>query len=123
MSYMVLLVIDDVEHGPAVLDAWEEAGVKGVTIMRSSGLGRIRQAGLRDDLPLMPGLDDLLESEEHPNNTFISVVDSQELVDKMVAIAQDILGDMNGSNTGFLCVLPVNQVYGLGKPRPDKLKG
>lgn len=117
MNYMVFLVIDDMEHGPAILDAWEEAGVKGVTIMRSTGLGRIRQAGLRDDLPLMPGLDDLLEAEEHPNNTFISVVDNQELVDKMVAIAQEIIGDINGDNTGLLCVLPVSQVYGLGKHR------
>ena len=48
MSYMVVLVVDDVEQCPAVLDAWEEIGVSGVTILASTGLGRVRKAGLRE---------------------------------------------------------------------------
>ena len=34
MNYMVVLIVDDIEQCPAVLDAWEEEGVSGVTILR-----------------------------------------------------------------------------------------
>ena len=118
--YMVVLIVDDVDHCPAILDAWEEAGVRGATIFASTGLGRVRRAGLRDDLPLMPSLQDLFEEEEVNHRTLMSVVDSQELVDKMVSITQQIIGDLEKPNTGFLFVLPVLQAYGLGKHRTDR---
>jgi len=120
MSYLVVLIVDDLDDCPAVLDAWEAAGVLGVTILASTGLGRIRRAGLRDDMPLMPSLQDLLESEEVHHRTLLSVVDSQELVDKMVAIVQQVIGNLEDPHTGFLFVVPVIQAYGLGKHRTDR---
>ena len=120
MNYLVVLVVDDIDDCPAVLDAWEAAGVLGVSILASTGLGRMRRAGLRDDMPLMPSLQDLFESEEVHHRTLLSVVDSQELVDKMVAIAQQVIGNLEDPHTGFLFVVPVIQAYGLGKHRTDR---
>jgi len=120
MNYLVVLVVNDIDDYPAILDAWEAAGVLGVTILASTGLGHIRKAGLRDDMPLMPSLQDLFESEEIHHRTLMSVVDSQELVDKMVAIAQEVIGDLEKPNTGFLFVVPVIQAYGLGKHRTNR---
>jgi nitrogen regulatory protein P-II 1 len=120
MSYLVVLIVDDIDDCPAVLDAWEAAGVLGITILASTGLGHIRKAGLRDDMPLMPSLQDLFESEEVLHRTLLSVVDSQELVDKMVAIAQQVIGNLENPHTGFLFVVPVIQAYGLGKHRTDR---
>jgi nitrogen regulatory protein PII len=120
MSYLVVLIVDDLDDCPAVLDAWEAAGVLGVTILASTGIGRMRHAGLRDDMPLMPSLQDLFESEEVQHRTLLSVVDSQELVDKMIAIAQQVIGNLEDPHTGFLFVVPVIQSYGLGKHRTDR---
>jgi nitrogen regulatory protein P-II 1 len=120
MSYLVILIVDNVDHCPPILDAWEEAGVTGVTILASTGLGHFRRAGLRDDLPLMPSLSDLLEGDEVHHRTLLSVVDNQEMADKMVEIAQRVIGDLEDPNTGFLFVLPVLQVYGLGRHRTDR---
>ena len=120
MNYMVVLIVDNVDNCPAILDAWEEAGVRGVTIIPSTGLGRVRRAGLLDDMPLMPSLEDLFEGDEVNHRTLISVVDSQEMVDKMVAIAQQVIGNLENPNTGLLFVTPVLQVYGLGKHRGDR---
>jgi nitrogen regulatory protein P-II 1 len=122
MNSMVVLIVNDIEQCPAVLDAWEEAGVSGVTILASTGLGRVRRAGLRDDLPMMPSLHDLFMNEEVQHRTLISVVDSQEMVDKMVAAAQQIIGNLDNPHTGFLFVTPVSQVYGFGKHRTDRSK-
>ena len=120
MSYLVVLIVDDLDDCPAILDAWEAAGVLGVTILASTGIGRMRRAGLRDDMPLMPSLQDLFESEEVQHRTLLSVVDSQELVDKMIAIAQQVIGNLEDPHTGFLFVVPVIQAYGLGKHRTDR---
>lgn len=120
MNYLVVLIVNDIDDSPAILDAWEAVGILGVTILASTGLGHIRRAGLRDDLPLMPSLQDLFESEEVQHRTLLSVVDSQELVDKMVAIAQQVIGNLEDPHTGFLFVVPVIQVYGLGKHRTDR---
>ncbi len=120
MSYMVVLVVNNVDDCPAILDAWEEAGVLGVTILASTGIGHVRRAGLRDDMPLIPSLRDLFESEEVQHRTLLSVVDSQEMVDKMVAIAQQVIGNLEEAHTGLLFVVPVTQVYGLGKHRTDR---
>ena len=54
------------------------------------------------------------------NRTLMSVVDSQEMVDKMVAIAQQVIGNLEDPHTGFLFVVPVIQAYGLGKHRTDR---
>ena len=120
MSYLVVLIVNDLDDCPVLLDAWEAVGVLGVTILTSTGLGHMRRAGLRDDMPLMPSLQDLFENEEVHHRTLLSVVDSQELVDKMVAIAQRIIGNLEDPHTGFLFVVPVIQVYGLGNHRTDR---
>jgi hypothetical protein len=85
--------------------------------MESSGLGRLRQAGLRDDIPLMPSLRDLFESEEERHRTLLSVVEDQAMVDRMVAAVNDVIGNLEEAHTGFLFVVPVVQVYGFGKNR------
>lgn len=120
MNYLVVFVVDDIDHCPDVLDAWEAAGVPGVTVLSSTGLGRIRRAGLRDDMPLMPSLHDLFASEEVNHRTLLSVVDSQEMVDKMIAAAEQVVGSLEDPHTGFLFVVPVAQVYGMGKHRINR---
>lgn len=120
MNYLVVLIVENIDQCPDILDAWEEVGVLGVTVLASSGLGKIRRAGLRDDLPLMPSLQDLFENEEDQNRTLLSVVDSQEMVDKMVAVAKKVIGNLEEPHTGFLFVVPGVQAYGLGKHRTDR---
>ena len=115
MSFMVVLIVDDPDDCPEILTAWEKAGVTGVTILESSGLGRLRQAGLRDDIPLMPSVRDLFESDEIRHRTLISVVENQAKVDEMVKAAQAVIGNLNHPHTGFLFVVPVVEAYGLGK--------
>jgi nitrogen regulatory protein PII len=115
MSYLVVLIVDNTDDCLPILSIWEELGISGVTILESSGYGRLRREGLLDDLPLMPCLDDFLGVREEPHRTLLSVVDNQEQVDKMVEAAKKIMGDLDKPHTGFLFVLPVLQAYGLGR--------
>jgi len=122
MSYLVVLIVNDPDDCPDILSAWEEAGVLGVTILESTGLGRIRRAGLRDDVSIMPSLRDLFSRSEIHNRTLLTVVEDREIVDRLVAIAQEIIGDLDEPHTGFLFVVPVIEAYGLGMHRQDRSK-
>jgi nitrogen regulatory protein P-II 1 len=124
MYHMILLVIDNPDQCPPVLDAWEELGVGGITILDSTGLGRLRKAGIRDDIPLMPSLSLLLKGREERHRTIFTVVEGEEWVDRIVEKTQSILGDLNEANVGVLFVLPVSRVVGLhgGQARARKGK-
>jgi nitrogen regulatory protein PII len=117
MSSLVLLVLDDPDQCRDLLDAWEAAGAPGVTILDSSGLGRVRRAGIRDDVPLMPSLSDLFRRQENLHRTLFSVVEDQSQVEAIVQATQAIVGKLDRGHTGLLFVVPVSQVYGLHKKR------
>lgn len=117
MTQLVILIANDPEDCMPILEAWEALGVSGVTILESSGLGRIREAGIRDDIPLMPSLRDLFASKEVHHRTLLSVVDDAETVEKMIGAAQHIIGDLEKEHTGFLFVVPVTRVVGMGRNR------
>jgi nitrogen regulatory protein PII len=120
MNYLVVLIVDNIDDCPKILRAWEEAGVLGITILESTGLGRIRRAGLSEDLPLMPSMHDLYQFGEVHHRTLFSVVDGQEMVDKMVTAIQQVIGDLDDPHTGFLFVVPVSQSHGFGRHRTDR---
>lgn len=122
MSYLVVLIVDDPDHCEEILEGWESAGVAGVTIVESSGLGRLRRHSLREDVSIMPSIRDLFAMDEVHHRTLFSVVEEKEKVDRMVAIAQQVIGDLEQAHTGFLFVVPVLEVHGLGKHRGDRSK-
>jgi nitrogen regulatory protein PII len=115
MSFLVVMIVDDPDNCSIILDAWEALDVTGVTILESTGLGRLRRAIFSDDIPLMPRLEDFDKVREVPHRTLLSVVESEEIVQKMVEAAQNITGDLNIPHTGFLFVLPVLKAYGLNR--------
>jgi nitrogen regulatory protein PII len=113
---MILFVLHDPARLKEVLNAWHETGVSGITILPSTGLKRLQKTvGYRDDLPLIPSLENLIGNEETLNRTLMTIVPSEEMVDKVVAATQMLIGDLNLPNTGILAVLPVTRVYGLDR--------
>jgi nitrogen regulatory protein PII len=113
MHYMVLLIVYNINSCPDVLDAWEAAKVPGITILESTGLGSLRQKGLRDDLPLMPSISDIFRSREHHHRTIFTVVEGEETVEHLIEVTQKIMGDLNQPHNGVMFVLPVSRVVGF----------
>ena len=109
MMQMVVLVLDNLEHSAAILEAWEEVGTSGVTILESTGLGRLnrQRMSMRDDLPLMPSLSSVLATREEHHRTIFTIVDSDEMVDRLFEVTQEITGDLTAPNRGIMFVLPV----------------
>jgi nitrogen regulatory protein PII len=118
--FFVLFILDNPELIEELLDAWGRVGVKGATILHSSGMGRILIGGMRDDMPLFPSLERILDSTEEYSRTLFTVVENQETVDRIVKATEEIVGDLAEPNTGLLVVLPVVQVHGLRKNYSNK---
>ncbi len=116
MHHMVMLVLNNPDSCNGVLDAWEATGVSGVTILESTGLGRLRESSIRDDLPLMPSLMNLLRTREEHHRTLFTVVETEEEVDEVVAATLSVVGTLDEPNKGVLFVLPVSRVIGLQDP-------
>jgi nitrogen regulatory protein P-II 1 len=115
MYFQIVFVLDNPDQCRDILDAWENAGIRGVTILESSGLGRVRRAGIRDDLPLIPSLSDIFMNTETQHRTLFTVIKSQSQIEAIVKATQSVVGDLEQPDTGFLFVVPVSQVFGISK--------
>lgn len=116
MSDLVIFVLDDPQKCTQVLSAWLAQGVKGTTILDSTGLARqTKQHRMRDDLPLFPGLDSLLHGHEESHKTLLAVIPDDFDVDALVAATESITGALDEPDTGILFVVPVKRAWGLGR--------
>lgn len=114
--YMILFVLNDPDRLEEVLEAWENAGVSGVTVLPSTGLGRIRQKeGLRDDMPLIPSLEDFYHHEADISHTLFTLIEDEALAQKVLKATEAIVGSLDEPGNGILAVIPTVQVYGLIK--------
>lgn len=112
--HLIMFVLHDPEKLCDLLDSWETAGVGGVTVIPSTGIGRLKASDmLREDLPLMPSLEDILEAPERYNRTLFTMVDSDEMIDKVLEATERVIGNLDEPNTGILTVIPVSHIYGL----------
>ena len=116
MPNLIVAVLLDMQVCHDVIHVWEEAGVTGATILDSVGMRHVIQRHTqRDDLPLMPSLRKLLESEEFNHRTIFSVVPDDFDIDELIRRTEALVGDFDESNSGFLFVVPVTKARGLGR--------
>jgi nitrogen regulatory protein PII len=114
MDRMVMLIMERFGKTTEVMDAWQEAGVSGITVWESRGIGRMHEdAGLFDDLPIIPSLSTLLQAREEEHRTIFTLVDGDEMVDKLIDVTEEITGGLDGPNKGILLVLPVLRTVGV----------
>ncbi len=113
--YLLVLVINDPYFCTDLLEAWRLAGVPGATILESRGLGRALK-GARDDIPLMPSLDDLVSKDELRHRTIFSVVWDQDTIERVKEVTQQIIGRFEDDNTGFFFVVDVLEAHGMRTP-------
>ncbi len=120
MNQMLIFVLNDLDKCADLLEAWDATGAKGITCIDTTGLGSMRRATERGDLPFYPSLVDLLRAREHHHRTFFTVVDDEALLEKLIRAAQDAVGDLDAPNTGILFTVPVNNVYGIAQRPPQE---
>ena len=117
MMYAIIFVLDDPDRLDAVLDAWRDVGVGGITIIESSGIHRRKTRGKR--IPMRFGFEQLAERLERDNYTLFALVDDESAVQRCLEAAEAVVGNLQGPNTGVLAAWPVPIIGGLPKRRGE----
>lgn len=109
--FMILCVIDRLEHTNAVLQAWKGMGISGVTILESTGLHRISEL---HHIPMRYTFGG--GTSERGNLTLFTVVEKEEIIPRCLEITEAVVGDFNRPNTGIFIAWPLAFAKGvLGK--------
>ncbi len=106
--FMVFFVLDNVDMLTEVLETWAKAGIKGATIIESTGIHR----RLKQRLP-MRFLFQSNQSIEEGNCVLMAIVDSEELVKRCLEATESLVGDLDLPNTGVFAAWPVMFVKGV----------
>ena len=110
--YALLFVLDDPDRLDEVLTAWANIGVRGVTIMESTGWQRRRiqqsMIGARFDFAALAGGARL---ENHM--TLFVVVENRDIIQSALEEVEAIVGNLDGPDTGILVAWPIEVVKGL----------
>lgn len=115
--YMLIMALDDSSRLNEVLSGWEGAGVRGVTILESTGLHRV----LLRHRPqaAYAGFSQFFGTGHGGNNTLYAVVEDMATVVAAAAATEKIIGKLEDPNTGILFALPVARVWGLPQNTSD----
>lgn len=106
---LLIAVINQEEKLDEILSALVELGVTGATIISSEGMGRV----LSHDIPIFAGLETLASLSRPRNQTLFSVIREDEKVDAVIALLQEICGNLEDPATGIVVTVPVSRAVGL----------
>ncbi len=117
MTQLLVVILNEPAHLPALLDAWQTLGVPGTTILDSASARRakgwLHKVGLS-------AVSELLSSSEVRNKTLLSIIDDEDLLEQAISAVEEITGDLSVPHRGLQFVIPINRVEGLDKSRPEK---
>jgi len=110
--YLLVNVLEQPEHLVAILEGFAKIGIKGSTVMNSTGMGRVlMQAGTNG--PAMEKISEMIANGESSNKTIFTVVKEEELLDKAIDIVKSLCGDLCEPGKGILFAIPLAHVDGL----------
>ncbi len=113
--FVLVLVLDNPSHLSAVLDAWMQAGVQGITVLESTGVQRVLEHANKEGKPWLMSFARLLRTDEYGHNTLFAVVESLDVVRRAAAGTEAITGELTLPHTGILFALPLEAVWGIPK--------
>ncbi|MCA9904027.1 MAG: hypothetical protein KC547_09230 [Anaerolineae bacterium] len=116
---LVILVTAKIELGLEVAQSWQDVGAPGVTILRSHGLHTLQKELEHGDIELprmvasmASAMATLIENVEERGEMILSLVDD-DMVDALIAVTNQVLGDLMSPNSGVLFVIPVERAVGV----------
>jgi hypothetical protein len=106
--FMIMFVLDDPSQLDALLETWEKAGIRGATIVESTGIHRRRKR----ILPMRYVFQTTGDVEESHYTLFV-IVESDRLVQACLHATEQLVGNLDEPNTGVFAAWPLAVVKGL----------
>jgi hypothetical protein len=112
MNFFVMYILDDPTLLEDLVEEWVSGGIRGATIIKSTGLYRLQRK-----LISMSYLYESDHASEKDNVTIMAIVEDQETAEKCLELTEAVMGDLDKPNTGIFAAWPVSIVKGLPKRR------
>jgi len=110
---LVIYVMNDIQLLDRFLKRLKERGIRGATIINSTGMGR-KLASMEDSIALFGGLKALFDSSRSESNVILMASE-----DDHVAVIYDtiheVAGDLSKPNSGIVFTVPLDNVEGYKK--------
>jgi CBS domain-containing protein len=115
--YLLIIILDDLQHLPDLLAAWRAIGVR-ATLLNSQGGYR---TGSWLDRVGLGGVNRLLQGDNtHRQRLLFSVLEDDDRLERAITVAERVVEGFDRPNSGIVFVLPVVRTLGLGKRAPDR---
>lgn len=109
--YMVFCVLDDPAKLSKVLEALDNGGISGATIVESTGLHRVRKQHL-----VMQYLYSSPAMDETENISLFTIVPDKKSVVTCLALIESVVGDISNPDTGIFAAWELDVIKGLRSP-------
>lgn len=111
---VLFVVLNEMDHLNDILSGFVDVGVSGATILDSQGMANIIVKNDNKHIFLYSHLKTLMQDTLPYNKTIFTVVENEELVEKAVAVVQNVIGDVPKPGVGFMFSLPIAKTYPMG---------
>ncbi len=108
---LLVIILDDLDRLPALLESLQKAGVTGATLF--SSIGGYRASNWLQEIGLS-GLAKMFGVSELKRRTILAVVDAESM-DAAIAAAEQAVGGFGRPDSGILFTMPVTRVIGVQK--------
>lgn len=113
--YVLFIVLNAVDSLDDILSGFVREGISGATILDSQGMGSAIVNNENRSVPLFSSLHMLL-SDSHPySKTIFTVLENESLIDKAVAVVQDVVDGISDTGSGFMFTVPIGKVYQMNR--------
>ena len=111
--FMLFFVLDDPDLLMPVLEAWEKVGIRGVTIIESTGMQRVKHkfVPMRFSVPFY--------TDEVCHQTLMAIVADESLIQAALEASESVVGDLNNGRTGVFAAWPLSFTKGLDKKKTE----
>lgn len=109
---MLIFVLNNVNHIEEIMNEFTKHGIKGATIIDSTGMAKVLHHHDHHEVPLFGSLK-MLMNEQRPFNKTIFTVIKDEQVPVAVSAIKNVVGDLSKPDVGIVFTLPVSYVEGI----------
>ena len=110
--YLLVIILDKASNLEQIIGKWHEIGVTGATIFDSVGVGRTTLYGT--SAPVIASLRRIFDPDKSTyNHTLMSIIRTEETLQKAIQAAQEVCGDFQAPDTGILFTIKLERVIGF----------
>ncbi len=111
---LFILVLNRTQYLEKLLSTMLQRGIKGATVLDSTGMMRVLSDDENVDLPMLGILRYMYEPERKPSKTIFVVLEDEQVA-VMETIIDEVTGGLDQPNSGIAFATPLSFVKGLNK--------